>query len=69
LFDDDGRIASKVIDRDLRNVRDSLRRRVPVEEGEATDGARAGEDVVDGKGNLEGDGTVSFDCCEGGKGS
>jgi hypothetical protein len=60
LFDADGRVASKVIDRDLRNVKDSLRRRVPVEEGEATDGVRASEDV-DVDGNFAGDGTVIFD--------
>ena len=64
LFDDDGRVAPKVIDRDLRNVRDSLRRRVPVEEGEATDGVRAGRW---GDGDLAGGGTAGFDGCEEGK--
>lgn len=54
LFDVDGRVGSKVIDRDLRNVRDSLRRRVPVEE-EATDGARVSEEVGGG-GNFAGEG-------------
>jgi hypothetical protein len=67
LFDDDGRVAPKVIDRDLRNVRDSLRRRVPVEEGEATDGVRSGRW---GDGGLAGGGgTADFDRCEGGKDS
>ena len=64
LFDDDERVAPKVIDRDLRNVIDSLRRRVPVEEEEATDGVRAG---CWGDGDLAGGGTARFDGCEGGK--
>jgi hypothetical protein len=68
LFDDDGRFAPKVIDRDLRNVRDNLRRRVPVEEGEATDGARAGG-WGDGNGGPAGGGTATFDGCDGGKDS
>jgi hypothetical protein len=66
LFDDDERLAPKVIDRDLRNVRDSLRSRVPVEEGEATDGARVGRW---GDGDSAGGGTANFDGCEGGKDS
>jgi hypothetical protein len=65
LFDGDGRLELKVIDRDLRNVIDSLRRRVPVEEVEATaDGARAGRW---GDGDSAGGGTANFDGCDGGK--
>jgi hypothetical protein len=43
LFDEDGRAEPSVIDRDLRNVIDSLRRRAPAEVPDlVTDGA--GED-------------------------
>lgn len=53
LFDEGGaRVGSKVIDRDLRSVNDSLRRREPADEGEVTDGAGDG----DGDGDLVGPG-------------
>jgi hypothetical protein len=68
LFDGDGRVALNVIDRDLRKLSDSLRRRVPVEEGEATDGAGAGR-CGDGDTDLEGERTAKFDGPEGRKGS
>jgi len=59
LFDGDGRVGPKVIDRVLRSVSDSLRRREPAEEGGATDGAGVWDD------GLAGDGNAKFGC-EGG---
>jgi hypothetical protein len=58
LFDEDWRVEPNVIDRDLRNVSDSLRRRDPVEVGDATDGAGADDGV------LVGDGSATFDGCD-----
>jgi hypothetical protein len=63
LFDEeDARAEPNVIDRDLRNVNDSLRRRPPVDVGDVTDGA--GE--VDG--SLVRGGIATSDGCDGGKG-
>ena len=51
FFDEDGaRVRSKVIDRDLRSVNDSLRRREPADEGEVTDDAGDGDDDLVGPG-------------------
>lgn len=54
LFDESGaRVGSKFIDRDLRSVNDSLRRREPAEEGEGTDGAGDGDLVGPVGGNAD----------------
>ena len=69
LFDEGGaRVESKVIDRALRSVNDSLRRREPAEVGEVTDGAGDGDGDLVGPGggnaNLgcEDERTVSCAC-------
>jgi hypothetical protein len=64
LFDFDDE--SNVIDRDLRNVIDSLRRRDPTDVGGATGEAGAG--TGDDDGDLVRGGRVNFGGCEGGKG-
>jgi hypothetical protein len=56
-FDEDWRAEPNVIDRDLRNVSDSLRRRAPVEAGDAAGGT--GED----DGGSAGRGDATFDDC------
>ena len=62
LFDEGGaRVGSKVIDRDLRSVNDSLRRREPADVGEVTDGAGDGDGDLVGPGG----GNANLDC-EGG---
>lgn len=65
LFDEDGARGSKVIDRDLRSVNDSLRRREPADEVEVTDGAGDDDgDLVD-----PGAGYANLGCEEEGTGS
>lgn len=62
LFDDDARvIGSRIIDRDLRNVSDSLRRRNPVE-GDAADDAGKGDGDLVEDGNV-GMGGCGVGCC------
>lgn len=67
VFDEDGaRVGSKFIDRDLRSVNDSLRRREPADEGEVTDGAGDGEGDLAGPGagnaNLGGEDEGTGSC-------
>jgi hypothetical protein len=56
-FAEDWRAEPNVIDRDLRNVSDSLRRRAPVEVEDATDGAGEDDD------GSVGSGDITFDVC------